>query len=225
MSEQAFERIDSLIEKASTVLATREPVISRPRYSPPQVSGEVIGDTRLAVGWRSQALTFLDDFVGENSNYAKEFRSTTEDYFRPNSVERGVGILLALKEDIERGYLRTYRQLIAADLFSDFFEQAEHLFQNGYHQPAASLAGAALENGLKEIARDRGIALAGREDLSTLSGKMADKEIINRLEQKQLSVMADVRNAADHGEFDRFDADDVSKLIRDASDFLAKHAT
>ena len=90
--------------------------------------------------------------------------------------------------------------------------------------PAASLAGAALENGLKEIARDQGISLATKEDLSTLSGKLADRDVITRLEQKQLSTMADIRNAADHGEFDKVNPDDVARLIRDARDFLVKRA-
>ena len=217
IGERTLEQVERLIGKAEAAIKTY--------YRVPGTSGFPDLDSQASAEWRTQTLAFMTHTLGEDDSYTREFREKTERYNYKDTAETGIGILRALQDHIEHGYLQTYRQLVAADLFTDFFEQAEHLLDNGYHHPAASLAGAALENGLKEIARDRGIALASQEDLSTLSGKLADKEIINRLEQKQLSVMADVRNAADHGEFDRFDADDVAKLIRDAPDFLAKHAT
>ena len=217
VQENQLARLSGLIARGQEVLATY--------YETRGVVGAPNLDTQLAAGWRTQALNALDQLIGQNNSYYEGFQNNTEHYSRRGPVRAGLGILESLKTDVEAGYMQTYRQLVAADLFSDFFDQAEHLRENGYLQPAASLAGAALENGLREIARDRGVTLASREDLSTLGGKLADRKAISRLEQKQLNAMADVRNAADHGEFDRFTADDVTKLIRDARDFLAKHAT
>ena len=161
---------------------------------PATVLGGTNLDSRKAAGWRSRALTFITDLYGENGKYLKEFGDKTEKYAYAYAASAGIGILEAIKSDMEAGYMQSYRQLVAADLFSDFFEQAEHLHSNGYHQAAASLAGAALENGLKEIARSQDITLGIKEDLSTLSGKLADRGVISRLEQKQLSAMADIRN-------------------------------
>ena len=133
------------------------------------------------------------------------------------------GILQAVLEDIDQGFIETVRQLIAAELFYDFFEQAEHLLESGYKAPAASLAGAVLENGLRSIAHRNGIQVREKEDLSTLNKKLADKEVYNRLVQRKAQVWTDVRNLADHGKFDEFSEKDVRNLIEGAQTFLADH--
>jgi len=126
-------------------------------------------------------------------------------------------------EDIDQGFIETVRQLIAAELFSDFFEQAEHLLESGYKAPAASLAGAVMENGLRSIAHRNGIQVREKEDLSTLNKKLADKEVYGRLVQRKVQVWTDVRNLADHGRFDEFSEEDVRDLIKGAQSLLADY--
>jgi hypothetical protein len=103
------------------------------------------------------------------------------------------GILRALREDLELGYLENVRLLVAADLFSDFIEMAEHLLETGYKDPAASLTGAVLEDGLRKIAAHNGITLKSKEDLSSLNTKCADGGVYNRLVQKKINVWIGVR--------------------------------
>jgi len=45
----------------------------------------------------------------------------------------------------------------------------------------------------------------------------------NELKAKQLRAWADIRNAAAHGEFDKFKRADVEGMIRGVSDFLATY--
>ena len=157
--------------------------------------------------------------------YTQHFWHLTKEYDSIEAIGTGVAILRTVREEIENGYMQTYRQRISAEFVGDLIEQAEHLHENGFHQAATSIAGAALESGLREVATNNGITLRGREDLNALSDKLKNGNVISELERKQISFLIGARNAADHAEFDDVSPDDVTRMIRDARDFLAKHAT
>ena len=216
LDERIRDRAIALINKASQVLATDTP-------NPEGVFGFPTLARQEYANWRSQSLAFLTDLLGPDHVYTNDFREKTKDSAYTTSAESGRGILRAVLEDIEQGFIETVRQLIAAELFSDFFEQAEHLLENGYKAPSASLAGAVLENGLRSIANRNEIPVKERDDLSALNHKLADKETYNRLVQKKVQVWTDVRNHADHGRFDEFSEDDVRNLIEGAQSFLADY--
>ena len=112
--------------------------------------------------------------------------------------------------------------MATAEVFSDFLEQADYLLQNGYAAPAASLAGAVLENGLRSIAERNEIPVKARNNLSALNQKLAGKSVYNRLRQKQIEAWIEVRNNADHGQFGEFTDSDVADLIKGARSFLAE---
>ena len=101
----------------------------------------------------------------------------------------------------------------------------EHLLEHGYKDPAASLCGAVLEQGLRRIATNRGFRVRERDDLSALNRKLASKGVYKRLVQKRLGVWTDVRNAADHGRFTEYSKEDVAEMRQGVSTFLADHLT
>jgi hypothetical protein len=67
--------------------------------------------------------------------------------------------MLAAQEDYEKGALFEVKSVIEAELFDDFLEQAEHLLQSGYFQPAAVIAGCVLEDGLRKLCEKHQIKL------------------------------------------------------------------
>ena len=211
---QIRSRADNLVWKGIRVLDTHS-------ENPSNVIGFPTLDTQKYAEWRSQALAFLTDFVGPEHTYTESFRKSTEKSGHTASTQAGIGILQAVLEDIDRGYIKTIRRLIAAETLHNLFEQAEHLLENGYIPAAASLAGAALENGLRAIASRSGIPVKDGDDLSSLSKKLADKSVYTRLVQKEVAVWTTVRNSADHGKFDNITHNDVAKFIREAGSFLA----
>lgn len=81
-----------------------------------------------------------------------------------------------MKEDVELGHLARVRALITADVFSDFLEMADHLLDAGYKDPAASLVGAVLENGLRTVATDHHITVKTRDDLGSLTAAFAERQ-------------------------------------------------
>lgn len=216
LDERVRKRAVALIDKASQVLSTHTPNPSN-YVGFPTLAGQEYAN------WRSQSLVFLTDLLGSDHVYTNDYRDKTKEFDYAESVRAGLGILQAVLEDIDQGFIETVRQLMAAELLSDLFEQAEHLLEYGYTAPAASLAGAVLENGLRSIAKRNEIQTRDRDDLSTLNQKVADKEIYNRLVQKKVQVWTAVRNSADHGRFDEFNVSDVRELIQGAQSFLGDY--
>ena len=129
----------------------------------------------------------------------------------------------AAKEDIEGGYLKKLEDLVAADIFTDFLEMTEYLLEQGYKDPAASLIGAVLEDGLRKIAKNSGITLKSKENISSLNHKIAGAQIYKRLAQKQIEVWNEIRDNADHGKFSEYNADSVKDMCSGVRDFLEKY--
>ncbi len=213
--QRTLERVQNLIAKGQAIVNSQGFMTFMPS-SPLWVD---------ASGWRAQTATFLIDICGNNRIYYTAFLQQTRNISEVDSVEAGIVTLEAVKEDMENGYMQTYRQQLSAEFVGDLIEQAEHLHENGFHQAATSIAGAALESGLREVATSNGITLRGREDLNALSDKLKNSSVISELERKQMSFLIGVRNAADHAGFDDVSSEDVTRMIRDTRDFLAKHAT
>ena len=215
LEAQAQARFQSLLDKGKDVIATDKP-------NPPGVIGFPTLDAGLYSEWRNQALVCLTDIFGSDHAYTKNFESgiTQEPY--TGHVKAGSGILRAALEDIEDGYLVPLKDMAAAEVFSDFLDQTDHLLENKYFIPAASLAGAVLENGLRSLAERKNITVKARDSLSALNNKLAAKNAYSRLRQKQIAVWTDVRNAADHGQFNKVTHNDVAELVRGVRNFLAQ---
>ena len=120
-----------------------------------------------------------------------------------------------------RELLTDVRTLVSAEVFTDFLGMAKHLLERGYRDPAASLCGAVLEQGLRRIATKEGIKVRDRDDLGALNQKLAAKGVYTRLVQKRVTVWTDVRNAADHGEFSQYSKTDVEEMHTGVGSFLA----
>jgi hypothetical protein len=173
-------------------------------------------------GWRSRAMTALAELVGPDHTYAAEFTKCTNNELRPRR-DAGIEILCALRSDIEDGYLKKISTLISAEVFSDFLEMAKHLCEEGYKDPAASLAGAVLENGLRRIAVNQGITVTDKDDLNSLRDKCAQKRVYNNLIRQQIVSWTTIQNSADHGQFDAYDSQQVASMISDIRAFLSNH--
>ncbi len=112
----------------------------------------------------------MQQVFGVGHTYSVNFAEETDQHGHTTEVKRGMGILEAAAEDIEDGHLARIEDLIASDVFTNFLEQPEHLIEAGYKDPAAMLAGAVLEDGLRRILVKAGHAVKPRDDLTALNG-------------------------------------------------------
>lgn len=216
LDEQIRNRAVALVEKGNAVISTHRP-------NPPNFIGFATLNTQEYANWRSQSLAFLTDLLGSEHVYTKSFSTNTKDSGKIESTRAGLGVLLAVSEDIEQGFIETVRQLITAEVFADLFDQAAYLLGSGYKVPAASLTGAVLENGLRTIATSKGVQVRTSDDLSSLNQKLAEKDVYTRLTQKKVHVWIDIRNKADHGHFNQINEQDVDDFIKGAQSLLADY--
>jgi hypothetical protein len=212
---QFSKRLEGLIEKGLAVIQTHKP-------NPPGVIGFPTLNAGAFTEWKSQCLAAIRSMVGDVHTYAVQFEKCVERGFK-NQVEAGIGILRALREDIEGGHLLSMQLRVAADVFSDFIEMARHLLDHGYKDAAASITGAVLENGLRRISEKHGLKSKNSDDLNALNQKCAQGGVYNRMVQQQLQVWITLRNSADHGHFGDYSIEDVKSMIEGVRGFLSAH--
>jgi hypothetical protein len=141
-----------------------------------------------------------------------------------------VGVLVALRSDIEAGYVRTLEELVHADVFADFLEMATELQNKGYKDAAAVVAGSTLEEHLRTLSAKHGLTV-NKDDGSPkkadlLNAELADRakgDAYNKLVQKQVTAWLDLRNKAAHGQYGEYEHPQVAAMISGIRDFMASN--
>ena len=214
-SDRLTERAEALVSRGEALVATRH-------APPPNVSGpdRVTQDTFYE--WRAASLSFLQLVFGEQHPHTRMFAEKVTTYYYYNSLQ-GLGILKAAHEELAEGFVGQLRELLAAEIFTDFLDMATHLLESGYKDAAASLGGAVLEDGLRRIAAAREVTVKSSDDLGSLNRRLADAQVYNRLTQKRVHAWNDLRNNADHGKFDEYKAEDVDEMLKGTARLLTEH--
>ena len=169
---------------------------------------------------RTRASNLVRRVCGEKSAHWKELDGIEK---RSAGLPRVVGVLEAAKADIEGGLLFDLKQLVEAEILGDFLDQAGALLSTGYYVPAASLAGAVLEDTLRKMCDAANITYPANTKIDRLNADLAKAAIYDKLTQKQITAMADIRNNADHGHPEKFRTTDVEDMIRWVERFAADH--
>jgi hypothetical protein len=176
--------------------------------------------------WGTSVLNLLERVFDRNSIHFEHFQTQYSRYrnrFDTKLLNNAQGVLLAAKVDFEKGSLFDTKQLIQAEVFSDFLEQATSLANAGYNGPAAVLAGAVLEDGLRKLSAKHSITLPPKPKLDSMNAELAKAGAYNVLIQKQITANADIRNKAAHGKWNEFTAGDVQTMIAQVSDFMERN--
>jgi len=208
-------RIDQLIEKANKVIETYKP-------NPDGFLGFDTLNHDIFNEWKVSVENLLIKISGDKSPYYQNFINKVKNA-KENHVNTGVGILRGLKEDIEQDFLLSIQELVKAEVFTDFLEIAEHLLDNNYKDPAASLIGAVLENGLKDITTKNIVKIKKRDGIDDINQKLAKAGIYSELVQKQVDVWRTIRNSAEHGKFTDYNINDVKNMKAGVENFLASN--
>jgi hypothetical protein len=205
-----------LLEMGQQVLSTRHP------YESDWV------DSGAIKGFRSASLSFIERVYGTEHTHYKEFSSNTDGY-RPEDASMGVAILQAIKTEIEGGWLFSLKGLVAAELFADFIEMAEHLLEAGYKDPSAVILGSVLEGHTRQLCQNNSIDIEEYKDgkpvpkkADRLNSDLAKANVYSKLDQKMVTAWLDLRNKAAHGKYTEYNEDQVQQLIRGVTEFVAR---
>jgi len=106
------------------------------------------------------------------------------------------------------------RTLLATELLGEFLDQAKLLNAGGHHLAAASLAGAVLEDALRRLCRARGLSVPKGTDLARLNAELAKAGVYDLPTQKRVAALAEIRERAHHGQFDKIRREDVEEMVK-----------
>lgn len=176
--------------------------------------------------FRTESMNLIRRSCREDSDHYRELKriaetkeTSTNSYYFVHCF----GVLEAAQRDFEAGILFDMRALITAEVLGDFMEQAEALLEGGYHVPAASLAGAILEDTLRKLCEKHSITIPEMTKIDRLNATLAGAGIYDKLVQKRITALADIRNNADHGHFDKFAKSDVEDMVKWTRGFAADY--
>lgn len=214
-------RIQQLIEQSEVVLSSQRTNTS---------TNSVYVDLGKLAGLRAAVLSFIGMVYGKEHSYYSEFEKATTSNYSRTSAKQGHGILLAIKDEIDGGWIFSVKKLVSAEIFSDFLEMAAHLLEQDYKDPAAVMIGSVLEENLRQLCHSIGIETEIEKEEGIFIPKSADRinsdlakaGIYTKLDQKSVTAWLDLRNKAAHGEYREYEKEQVVLMMQGVTDFLAR---
>lgn len=209
-----------------------------------QKSSDILQDAKMALqnsGWdgysfkgnlpdgqvymrvRTESLNLIGRACGRDSDHYQELQRLSEPGKGPEEILSLIGVLEAAIRDFEGGYLFDMKALIRAEVLTDFIEQAEVLLDAGYRVGAAAIAGAVLEDTLRKLCDKHAVPYEAKTSLNKLNGALAKAQVYDALTNKRITQVADIRNNADHGHFDKFTDEDVADMIKWTTRFTSNY--
>jgi hypothetical protein len=218
MKEKLIERIAQLISQGQDVLSTKQQM---------QHNGFRVNAGKMQ-GFRSALLSFIERIYGKEHTFYNEVSNSVVTNY-PSNIEAGMEILKVMKDEISGDWLFKVKELVSAELFSDFIEMAEHLLSQGYKDPAAVILGSVLEEHLRQLCIAKNIEIEintnGKLVPKTADGlniDLAKAEVYTKLDQKQITAWQDLRNKAAHGKYSDYNNAQVELMLSGVIGFMSR---
>jgi RiboL-PSP-HEPN len=218
MKDRLLVRIDQLILQGTSVLAT---------HHAPEEGWDFV-DAGKMQGFRSALLSFIERVHGKEHSFYTETNSAVKNA-RVSEVEAGMAILKVIRDEIEGDWLFTMKELVSAELFTDFIEMAEHLLSQGYKDPAAVIIGSVLEEHIRQLCIAKNIDIETNDNgklvpktADKLNSDLAKSEVYTKLDQKQITTWQDLRNNAAHGNYSKYSSEQVQQMINWILGFMSR---
>jgi hypothetical protein len=191
-------------------------------------------DSQRLTKWEINCTSLIAPLIRDGTTLSSQISSISPLDKSKAEVEAFIGVLKALREDLERGFLDDLLLKVEGEVAADYMGQAEGLLNEGRggqfdHVPAAVLTGAVLEKALRKLCDEHqppiptADASGNLKTLNPLIDDLKKVNVFNELKAKQLRAWADIRNKAAHGEFDQFKRTDVEQMIEGVKSFLADY--
>jgi len=162
-------------------------------------------------------------FTTPGDSYRKDLNAV-RDSSDVAPAESLLPIAKALRADLQAGWFGSDSELIHADMFSDLLEIACELHENGCKDGAAVQAGTALELHLRLLAEKQNIETVTEKNrfkgAGDLNEELRKAGLCVQIEQHDVRLMLATWNAAAHGKFDEYSADEVGELISGVREFV-----
>jgi len=217
-------RIQQLIDKSKTLIATKYDVTSKTRYP---VTKRYVDSSKMK-GLRVSVLSFISMVYGKEHSHYSEFKDVSNDN-NYSTAEGAYEVLLSIQDEIDGGWIFSVKDLVLAEVFSNFIEMAEYLLENGYKDPSAVIIGSVLEESLRNFCQNNEIEISYEKKgtfipkkADSLNSDLAKAEVYSKLDQKSVIAWLDLRNKAAHGKYEEYTKEQVEFMIQGVIDFLAR---
>jgi hypothetical protein len=188
-----------------------------------EYSNQEFVDTAAFREWRVGCVAFLNEALGADSPYAKEFEFNCDSPFL-SAVARGQAVLRAAREYIEFGPVARVEELVAAEIFTDLVGMAARLLREGRLTPAVTVAAAVLEDVMRRSARHRKIAIRENVDsLIELNAKMVAGGGYPAAMGKKIEEWAALRLRAESAGLDDAARGEIDRMVKGVRDFVNDH--
>ena len=175
----------------------------------------------------SRCLSSAGRISGKNSTYFNQINSIVKSQNASYLyVYEVVGIIKALRHDLDNDYIISFEEIVHGDIFADYLEMAEHLISNGYKDAAAVIVGSTLEAHIKQLCNKFGIAIdinGKSKKADTLNAELVKATAYTLLDQKNVTAWLGLRNEAAHGNYIAYSKDQVSLMLDGIRNFIARH--
>jgi hypothetical protein len=213
-----LKQIDHLIDIANTGLTQR----IHSDYGTDYISQEHY------LGFKAAALSFISLLYSDTHTYFTMFKGSITNS-NVDIIQGGVNILNQIKHEVENGWLTTVKQLVTAEVFSDFLEMAEHLLEEGYKDAAAVMIGSVLEEHLRQLCHNHKVdvfTLKGVDEVpkktDVLNADLKKAGAYGPLDQKQITAWLGLRNNAAHGKYSEYTVEQVTLVYQGVLDFITR---
>lgn len=219
--KELSERIQQLVDQSNHLLSTR--------YKEAGELSPIFVDSTKFSGLRASVLSFITMVYSKDHSHYSEFNEAARGNYE-SCAKQGHGILLAIQDEIDGGWIFSVKKLVSAEIFSDFLEMAEHLLEQDYKDPAAVMIGSVLEENLRQLCHSIGVETEIEKEEGIFIPKSADRinsdlakaGIYTKLDQKSVTAWLDLRNKAAHGKYSEYEKEQVVLMMQGVTDFLAR---
>ena len=205
------------------------------RQDPGAPPAPTAGSLRAFTSLRTRAVSLVELLSARAGDHPSRIVAQLGTYHaNAHGMQQMVGVLAGIFDDYKAGTLQRLSAMIEAEVSADYLGQAEALLAEKHtgvadRVPAAVLAGAVLEAGLRTLSQRQTPPIAlvtqsgGPKMLNGLIDDLKTASVYNELQAKDLRVWASIRNAAAHGKFDDFDRGQVERMLEGVRSFLTRY--
>lgn len=203
--------IEEIIQEAEELKKTKHTVAYGRAFVELQGFGKFTG--------RLNSLAFI---LGELGQPWKDELTKEYSFNHYLILERLIGLLKAIKNDIENDHLLRAESIIRAETLTDLYDQAEYLLEQGYYLAAGVIARAVIEQHLRKRCDELGcMPSKSRPTINDFNQALYASRHIDKIEMKHIESLAAVGNDAAHNK-PSLKQEDVKRLVREVPNILQR---
>lgn len=179
-----------------------------------QVDDDSIQTVTKYTSWKLNCMNALEKL--SLHTFSKKFLQIDNNYIdmpSASQVAEFLGVITAVLDEIEDGYIFDLEVLLHAEMFDSITEQAKALLDKGHKIPAAVLARIVIEKWLKDLAREHIEQDIHAEKASIINDKLKSEKIYGTPKWRIIQGHLDVGNSAAHGKDEEFEVQDVKNML------------